>query len=244
MMYLKLRIFGSLLFWLPLPMGTLLFPLRSEALTYSEIRTEVRTLALDAGSSRNRFSNARILAMVNECQRQANIEAKPIIKSFQFELATDTTWYALPSDFLQVYRVTHDYDVLKENSPEALDRTDGWEETGGEPTDYFIDFASRTKIGVYPWPDTTSDTGTVRVEYIAQVSDLTGDTSVPFNSITELYPYHYGLAYCAAAHMTAIDGRSDLAQLYFAQYAAMVKRLATEAKSRPSYRPSAIGRRE
>ena len=239
----KRRLFGSLLLWLPLAVGALFFPIRAGALNYGEIRTETRTLALDAGTSRNRFSSARILALVNECQEQANLEAKPINKSFEFPLVSGTTWYSLPSDFLQIYRVTYEQDILKENTPEALDRASGWSETTAEPTDYFIDFASRTLIGFYPYPDSKS-TGTARVEYIAQATDLTTDASIPFNSITELYPYHYGLAYCAAAHMTTIDGRSDLAQLYFAQYAAMLKRLATEAKSRPSYRPSAIGRRE
>ena len=62
--------------------------------------------------------------------------------------------------------------------------------------------------------------------------------------VAELDVYHYGMAYYAAAKMAAIDGRNGLASLYLAEYRSNLERLKLEAKSRPSYRPSAVGRRE
>jgi hypothetical protein len=219
-----------------------LLPCLAGALTLSEIRTEARTMALDTGTTRRRFSDTRLNAFINEAQRQTVTESRPILRSTQIELVVGTTFYSLPSDFLQVNRVTLDYDTLYELTPEANDKTSRWETTASEPTHYFINFSSRTKIGFYPWPDSVSSTGTVRVEYFAQTTDMSADSDQPYNAITELIPYHYGLAYFAAARMSAVDGKVGLATLYFAEFRATIDRMKSEAKSRPSYRPGAIGR--
>jgi hypothetical protein len=209
------------------------------SLTMSEVRNEARKLALDAGT-RTRFTDAQLLAFANEGQRQAVVSARSIIKSFQFQSVSGTTYYAMPSDFLQVYRVTGDYDLIDEATPEAIDKSDGWQEISGDPTHYFVHWATRTYIGLYPYPDSVS-TGTIRVEYYAQVADLSGDSSIPFNGIRELYPYHYSVAYFTAAMMSAIDGRQDLATIYMAQYAAVVDKMGKEAMNRPNYKPGLIG---
>lgn len=222
-------------------LAPLIPPGSAHSLPLSEVRTEARKLSLDAGT-RQRFTNAQILAFINEGQRQAVVAAKPIVKSFEFQAAAGTTYYAMPSDFLQVTRVTYDYGILDEATPEALDRSDEWQGVDGEPTHYFLHWATRTYIGLYPYPDSSS-TDTVRCEYYAQGTDLSSDTDVPFNGIRELYPYHYALAYFAAGMMASIDGRQDLAQLYFAQYASIVSRMEKEAMARPSYKPGVVSSR-
>lgn len=206
------------------------------------LKTEARALALDSGSTRQRHSDARITAYLNEGQRIAVLDAKPIFRSEQFELVAGTTYYSLPADFLQMYRVTLDYDILDETTPEALDRTDRWQETGAKPTHYVIFFASRTKVAFYPFPDSSSSTGTVRYEYAAQATDMAADSDSPFGGVTELVPYQYILAQYAAARMAVMDGRADFASLYLAEFSAGVARMARESKLRPSYRPSASGR--
>ena len=216
----------------------------AHSLTLSDLRTEARTLSLDAGTSRQRFSNARVNAFINEGHRQAVLEARPILKSAELALVAGTTYYSLPTDFLQVSRITMEYDVLYETTPEALDKTNRWPETGARPTHYFINFASRTKVGFYPFPESSSSTGTVRYDYYAQATDMSADSDEPFGGAAELDVYHYAFAYYAAAKMCAIDGRTSLANLYLSEYRASVERLKVEAKSRPSYRPSAVGRRE
>lgn len=212
------------------------------SLTVSDIRTQARILALDAGSTRNRFADARVLDFINEGQRVLNIETRALVKTTDFDLVSGSTFYALPSDFLQIYHLTSDYAALPEMTPEGLDKSSNWEETDGQPVNYFIRWSSRTMLGFYPFPDDTSSTTTIRCEYIAQSTDLSADSDIPFGGIRELYPYHYALAYFSAAKMTAIDGRTDLAMLYMAEFKAVLDRMAREAKNRPSYRPSATGR--
>ena len=209
------------------------------AATTSQLQTRARSLALDVGSSRQRYTDATILIWLNEAQRFAVTDAKPLLKSGSFELVVGSTYYAMPSDFLQAYRVSLDFDVLEETTPEALDRQDRWQETSAEPTHYFIHWASRTKMGVYPWPESSGSTGTVRYEYYAQVTDLSAAGDSPFNGVTELSPYHDSLAYYAAARMSALDGRTDLAVLYMAEFRAGVERMGREARMRPVYRPAA-----
>jgi len=234
-----MRLFGGLL--LAFGLVPLIPPGPAHSLSYSEVRTEARKLALDSGT-RNRFSNAQILQFANEGQRQAVVTAKPIIKSWQFTPVSGTTYYATPSDYFQMWRCTQEYDILGETSPEALDRSDGWQEVTGDPENYFMHFATRTYLGLYPYPDSAS-TGTVRCEYYAQATDISGDSDVPFNGIRELYPYHYALAYFSAGMMSAMDGRADLAQVYFSQYQSIVSRMEKEAMGRPNYKPGIIGSR-
>jgi hypothetical protein len=213
------------------------------ALTLAQIRTEARVLALDNGTTRNRFSDARILQFINEAQRSAILESKAFIRASTFDLVSGTTYYDLPSDFFQMYRLSSDYQTLPEITPEALDKSSNWAESTGEPTHYFMNWSSRTKVGFYPFPNSTSSTTTIRYDYMATVPDLSGDSDVPFNSITEMLPYGYAIAYFAAARMTAIDGRLDLSTLYRAEFSAIVAKMAQEARARPSYRPSAVGAR-
>lgn len=222
----------------------LILPQSLFALTLREIRTEVRTLMTVKGEMGTNLYNNYLTSIINEGQRQAVIENRPIIKSSQTLLSVGTTFYVLPSDFLQMSRVSLNYDVLDEVTPEALDKTDGWQETGSLPTHYFINFATRTKIGMYPFPSSSSSTGTLRYDYFAMAQDLSADADVPFNGITEMAPYHYMLVYFTAARVAIMDGRDGLATYFLTEYRAGMERMKNEAKSRPSYRPGASARRE
>lgn len=213
----------------------------SWGLTLSDLREESRALVLDSGP-RLRFSTATLDDFLNEGQRIAVLDAKPIRKSARFELVAGTTFYSLPADFLQLQRVTLRYYDLQEMSPEALANRGSlrWEEAAGLPTHYFINFASRTKVGFYPFPDSSSSTGTVRYDYYAQATDMSATTDQPFGGDAELDPHHYLIAFYAAARMAAIDGRADLAVLYRTEFLEGLERLKREANARPSYRPGAI----
>lgn len=221
----------------------LLFGLASPArcLTLSDLRTQTRDLAIDNGS-RLRFSTTTIDTWLNEGQRVAVLDAKPIFKSANFELVAGTTFYSLPSDFLQMRRLSLRYLDLSEITQESLDNKVGlqWEVSGGLPTNYFISFASRTKVGFYPFPDTSSSTGTVRYEYYAQATNLSATTDEPFGGAAELDPYHYILAYYAASKIVAIDGRIDLAVFYRTEFLEGLERMKRESRNRPSYNPSAM----
>ena len=212
----------------------------SWALTLSDLRIQVRDLAIDNGT-RLRYSTTTVDTYLNEAQRIVVLDAKPIIKAGSFELVAGTTYYSLPSDFLQMRRLGLRYLDLSEITLESLDNKAGlqWETSGGLPTNYYVSFASRTKVGFYPFPDTSSSTGTVRYEYYAQATNLSAASDEPFGGDAELDPYHYILVYYAAARLAAIDGRVDLAVFYRTEFLEGIERMKREAMLKPSYRPSA-----
>lgn len=214
------------------------YPSLSWAITLSSMESQSRFLALDAGT-RTRFSTATIDSFLNEGQRMAVLDAKPIIKPLTISLAVGSRYYTLPTDYLQVRRLTRDYLDLKEETPESLANKAGlsWETASAIPTNYFINFASRTMLGVYPYPSDSSQLGTIRLEYYAQATELVSGGDSPFNGIVELIPYHYILPYYAAYRMSTIDGRVDLAQIYRAEFYEGLERMKREALARPSYRP-------
>ena len=193
-------------------------PHQARALTLADLRTEARVLSLDNGS-RLRFSTSTIDNWLNEAQRIAAVETRAIRKAGAFELVAGTTYYGLPSNFLHVARVTFKYRELGEETPESLAGKIGWNwiESKGQPSSYYLNFSTRTNIAFYPWPSATSDE--------------------PWSGIDELVAHHRLLAYFAAAHMTAIDGRQDLSAFYMGMFSAGLERMKREANDRPSYRP-------
>lgn len=213
----------------------------SHALTLTELRSQSRDLAIDNGT-RLRFLTSTVDNFLNEGQRIAILDAKPIIKSSTLELSVGSTYYSLPTDFFQMRRLTLRYLELEEATPESIANRAGlsWENSTGLPTNYFINFASRTKVGFYPWPDSVSSTGTVRYEYFASPTALSASSDEPFGGDAELDQYHYLLAYYAAYRMAMIDGRQDLGVLYRTEFYEGLERMKREALARPAYRPSAM----
>lgn len=212
----------------------------AQALTLSDLRTNSRVLISDSGTatSRFRFTNAQVNEFIAECEREVVAQTFPLIVSRSIELTVGTTYYSLPNSFLAVKRVTWRNRVITEKSPVALDQTKEWETISGTPQNYFITFASRTLIGIYPFPADSTSTGTVKVEFYAQADGVSADADVPFNNVREFYPLHYILAYCAATRMAAIDGQVNLVPLYQQIYVQGLSRFASVALSRPSNNPS------
>ena len=215
----------------------------AEARTAAELVTEARELARDpSATGRTRFTDAQILKFINRGEREVIGYTQCVWESYSFELAVLTTWYSLPSDFISVYRVkldADDFQLLEEMSLRGLDKlSEGWEATQGQPQEYYINFASRTRIGFYPVPATTADTGTIHVEYYAQTAVLTS-ASTPFNAITEFTPFHSMLSFYAAATMTVIDGLFGLSDRYMARYISDRELFKAYCKQRPNYKPSA-----
>lgn len=219
----------------------LLLALPARAITLSTARSDCRVLIQDTGSTRNRFSDAQLLRFLNEGQKDMVQYAKPIRKSTQFELVSGTTYYSAPTDFLVPIRVTRSYQLLSEQSVQALDKQISWQTVGGLPISYFVNHSSRSLIGFYPFPNSTSSTGTIRMEYAAQATDLSSDSDQPFNSIVELQPYGYALAFYCAYRASLIDDLQTKAQAYYAEFRRGSDMLASDAFSRPNYRPGAVG---
>ena len=226
---------------LKLAMLFLLLAGQAKAITLSTIQNDCRVLVKDTGTSRQRFSDAQFLRFINEAQKDANQQIYPIQKATQFELVSGTTFYAAPSDYLHILRMTRDYQVIKEQSLLSLDKLGEWQAVGGLPTSYYISFSSRSKIGFYPFPDSSRSTGTIRYDYIAQVTDLAAASDTPFNAIAELQPYGYILSFYCAYRAALIDGITDVAAAYLGEYQRGLSRMSEEATARPAYRPGVIG---
>ena len=217
-----------------------LVPDDSHALALSDLRTQARVLISDSGAAtaRYRFSSTQVDDFLDECQSEVISQTFPIMRSTSIELVAGTTYYSVPNTFLAVKRVTWRNRVLSEKSPIALDQTKEWETVSGTPQNYFVTFASRTVIGIYPFPADSTSTGTVKVEFFAQADTINADADIPFNGIREFYSLHYILAYCAAARMAVIDGQVNLIQIYQQIYTQGLIRLSSVAMSRPSNNPS------
>lgn len=213
----------------------------SHAITKATLLSDCRVLVKDGGSTRNRFTDAQLLRFLNEGQKDLVQYAKPIRKSYQFELVSGTTYYSAPSDFLTVIRLTRSYQVLVEQSIQSLDKQQQWQTVGGLPISYFVNHSSRSLIGFYPFPNTVSSTGTIRMEYTAQATDLSGDSDQPFNGIVELQPYGFYVALYCGYRASLVDSQTTQAQAFYAEYRRGSDMLSSDAFSRPNYRPGAVG---
>lgn len=215
----------------------------ADAETLSNLITDTRVLALDAASTtRQRFSDSTITQWLNVGQRQAMAQTWCLQASYTMQLQQGVTYYALPSDYLAMRRLTIGAKMLQEMTPAALDgRSRGWEVSSGYPTYYFINFSSPTSLGFAPFPQTATDTDTVKVEYLQNAADLVSSSDVPFNGNAKLYEYHHSLAYFAAAMALSTYGALDRTSAYLAIYAASVTQMKDRCRGLPNYLPSATG---
>lgn len=209
----------------------------------SNLISEARLLVLDSTStSRQRFSDSQITELLNQAQRVAVSRDHCIQSSFVFQLVPGTTYYALPSNYDAMLRVTVGSKWLQEMTPAGLDgRSRGWEASSGYPTYYFINFSSRSLVGFAPWPATSADTDTVKVEYDISANDLVNSADLPFNGVNELQQYNHMLVYYAASVMAALEGLPTQAQSYMAMYETQYKSFDEHCIERPNYLPSGVG---
>jgi hypothetical protein len=210
-----------------------------EAKIASTLIIDVRLMARDpSASGRTRFSDAQILDLINEGQRDAITNTLCIRKEYTFDTSSGTRYYSMPTDYITIDRVLHDDQKIEEKSPAKLDLASSeWETVTGEPINYFVNFSSRTKIGFYPYPVSGTSTATVKVEYYAQATELTS-TDTPFNSITEFIPFHSMLTYYSVAQMMYIDGLVSSADRYLQRYMIYRQSFNDYCRARPGYSPN------
>lgn len=231
---MKKIIFGILLF----------FPTISHADTLSTIRTDVRLLIKDPSATRQRYSDSQINDFINEAQKQIVNSTWVLNKSTDIVLVVGTTYYTLPTDNIALLRVT----LQKRNIPESsLIQLDGkfsnasWENSGGTPQNYFQDPAQTDKIGFYPWPNSSSSTGTVHIIYTCQATDMASDSDQPFNAESRWIPYHHILAHFVAYRIYLLEGELDKALVWLKEYNDDVEEMRARIGSRPNFNPSVSG---
>lgn len=224
-------------------LALLAFPSNLLALNLGEIRTEVRRRTADIPDPKVFFTNSELNAIINEGHRLVCNGTWVIHRSTSISLVSGTTYYSLPTDILEITRVTREYSLLKETTLDARDaESEDWEETGGTPAYYFQDRARPDQIGFHPFPNSSSSTGTVRINYIAQAGTLSSDSDVPFNDSDRYVAYHDVLVYygCYVVFLKANDPR---ATQYLQLFESTFNLIRDTVGSKPNFNPGFSGKR-
>jgi hypothetical protein len=234
--------FGLLLVWVGSP----------EALTLSEIRTQIRVNVHDTAStaSLQRYSDSTLTALINEAQRDVVNQTWCLETSTAIPITAGTTYYSLPTNTLAIsqarYRtstgtVTNLSEVGRrvflQGSPDFERQS-----ATGIPTQYFVQYSTSggTALQVGIVPSARSSGGSLLFDYYHQATDLSGDSEVPFGGYRLLYPYHYSIVYRVSARIRLMEGFAD-AQSYAQMYASEVSAIVNRAGSKPNYNPSFSG---
>jgi hypothetical protein len=101
---------------------------------------------------------------------------------------------------------------------QVIDTSPDYEKSSiGAPTRYFTRQSKSggvdMQISYLPIPPSNS-TGTVILDYAVQVNDLSGDSDVPFNGLSILYPYHISIVYGVVARLKLIESKASEAQTF------------------------------
>lgn len=131
----------------------------------TNIITRVRdTLADPSG---DRWSDERLLRLVDEAQKDIARHSNILKGSSLIEAFTNTPILTLPDDLISVSRLSFNGDVLKAISYTEMDtKYDNWEEKVGRPTHFVFDRLNRKEVRLYPIPDTVYEDTDVLLDNI------------------------------------------------------------------------------
>ena len=220
----------------------------AQALTLSEIRTEVRLRIKDTSTTRQRFSDTQINNIINQTHRDVVNLVWPIHKTQTISLVANTTYYTLASDLIQIERLRYDNRNLDEVTPTKLDsdyENSRWRELSGIPKAYFQEPGQPEQIGFYPYPNgNTGSTEDAILTYFAQANDLSSDSDEPFNAIDRYLGYSDLLIYEPVYKIFLIEGELAKAQEYRGYYESRLELMISLTGERPNYNPSFVGQRK
>ena len=224
----------------------------AQALTLSDVRTQVRIAVRDnpSDSSRRRYSDTVLLDYINEAQREVSNATWLCLKSTTYVLSPMTTYYTLPTDLLaidQVYFTNRSGNLreLEEKSQRGLyDSNPAWSTSRGEPIEYWVSATTNPSPGAsaplyisyVPIP-TSASTGTIVMWYLNQPADLSADSDVPFENRRHLYPYHMCLAYHVITKIKILEGWGEEAITYQTLYVNSVNLMKENLGKAPNYTP-------
>lgn len=209
----------------------------------TQLIADVRVLTQDAANaSYSHFSDSQITTLLNQAQREILAGNHCLQQTFVFQLVPGTTYYPLPPNYTVIERVLIGYKMIPQMTPAALDSQSlGWEYASGYPNRYFINFSSRGLVGFAPFPQQSTDTDTIKVDYDVQANDLVNPTDYPYNAVNELQDYQHALAYWTASTIEQVDQQPQRAQFYLTLYAAVGSQMKAKCRDLTNYRPSASG---
>ncbi len=211
--------------------------------TLSQLIADVRVLTQDpANASYSHFTDSQITTLLNQAQREILAGNHCLQQTMVFQLVPGTTYYPLPANYTVIERLTIGAKSIPQITPAAMDSQSlGWEYATGYPNRYFINFSSRGLVGFAPWPQQSTDTDTIKVDYDVQANELVNAGDYPYNGVNELQDYQHALAYWASATIEQVDQQPQRAQYYLTLYAAVGSQMKAKCRDLTNYRPSASG---
>jgi hypothetical protein len=227
-------------------------PRPAAALTLADVLTQARRYLRDTASDTTlqRYSDTYLTDLANAGQRAVVSETWPLNASTTLTLSVGTTYYSLPTDMLGIREVTYQNGttLVRRNLTETSERSimqsnSDYERQSGEPTQYFTrpSTASATtlEMAILPVPRTSSSTGTVRVDYYNQATNLSTATTsgVPFDGDRMLYPYHEAIVYYVIWRVKLLEGDTAGAAGYQQLYESAVTVMGGRLGDRPNYTP-------
>ena len=164
--------------------------------------------SLTGDPNHTRFTSALKLDRIQEAQERFVIDTN-VLKDVNSTITTvaGTASYDLPTDILDVMRVSHKNIKLTRKSKYDLDVESGtdWSEDTGTPQSYYIDLdPNNKKIVLYPIPEGSDAGANLIIEYVKIPPTLDTDAAVPFDGHTLMAPYSMAIAYWASSKLLLI----------------------------------------
>jgi len=210
----------------------------SFAMNFGEITVFTRYLVNDnnADPAANHFTGVRISSAVNIIQSNMMTETFPIEKISTIAIVSGQREYSLPTDTFALQRVLIDNKLLPQKSIAKLDDDNSWQVAGDSqtPTCYYVKHTTASVIGFNVIPSTTNSV-IMTIQYVAMPSTLSNDSDIPFDGLTRLEPFHFGLCFGAAALLCYQDNRSADGDRYWLIYNSIVKNMDTTIRLTPDW---------
>ncbi len=159
--------------------------------------------------SNQRWSSSVVQAKLEKAQEKFVLATRCLIDvATPTTLVADQAEYSLPTDLMDVLRVSHNGKRLTRTSKFDLDFyvPQDWSDDKGSPFKYYVDLdPNNKKIGIYPLPQSADTAYSLGIEYLKMPPALSSDSAVPLDSHTLLTPYHDALAYWSARELLKED---------------------------------------
>lgn len=231
----------------------LLTGVTAQALSLSDVENRVRLNVRDTATdtSLQRYSDTIIDRIINDGQRDVVNQTWCLDKTTADNLVVGTTFYQLPTDLIAIkfvyYRDTssNTLELQEKNERSFRQSNPDWQKQTGKPVNYFVRTSTHSnttyEYAVYPIPSTSSQLGTITIDYYSQSTDMSNDSDIPFDSLSAMVPYHDALVNYATARIKIIEGKMDEANIYIQMYNSDLQNINSKFGARPNWNPSFSG---
>ena len=189
--------------------------------TLSSIRSKVRLRIQEPTA--DRFTDANLNDLINDAQDEFCLDTEYTKSSWTYTAVLNQKTYTLPSDLLNIERVSFDdlkiqettlseLDKLDEDLDEDSDDDDKWVNQTGTPTNYV--FVTENVIRLYPYPDSDAAGKTIEIYGIQIPADLSSDTDI--SDISSIF--ERTIADWVAWQVFDMDGETTQAVRYEKKY--------------------------